>query len=112
MLTVAFVAVAALVVLACRLPGDSELGGDLWPADAQVDGMVDERREFRLCVVPHVPGVLDPFKHLGHRRVGDSLRRVSELCWRLLRPPRLRAVDPCTRSALRLAHGLQHAARV
>jgi len=61
------VAVAALVLLARRLPGDPELGSDLWPADALIDGMVDERCEFRLCFVPHIPGVLDPLKHLRRR---------------------------------------------
>jgi hypothetical protein len=59
------VAVAALVVLACCLPCHSEPGGDLWPPDALIDGIVDERREFCLCLVPHVPGVLDLLKHLG-----------------------------------------------
>jgi hypothetical protein len=29
--------------------------------------MVDEHREFRLCLVPRVPGVLDLLKHLGRR---------------------------------------------
>jgi hypothetical protein len=59
------VAVATLVVLACRLSGDAEPVGDLWPSDALIDGVVDERREFRLCLVPHMPGVLDLLKHLG-----------------------------------------------
>jgi hypothetical protein len=79
MLAVAFV-VAALAVLACRLSCDSELGGDLWPADTHVDGMVDERREFRLCVVPHVPGVLDLLKHPGCRGIGDPSRRACGFC--------------------------------
>ena len=61
------IAVAALVVLACRLSGDAESVGDLWPSDALIDGVVDERREFRLCLVPHMPGVLDLLKHLGCR---------------------------------------------
>jgi len=81
------VTVAALVVLACRLPGDPEPGGDLWPPDAQIDGMVDEQHELRLCLVPHVPDVLDLLKHLGCRQVGDPLRRASGFCWRLLPPP-------------------------
>ena len=72
--------VAALVVLACRLPGDPESGGDLWPPDALIDGMVDERREFRLCLVPHAPGVLDLLKHLGYRQVGDLSRRACGFC--------------------------------
>ena len=72
--------VAALVVLACRLPCHSEPSGDLWPPDALIDRMVDERGEFRLCFVPHVPGVLDLLKHLGCRRVGDPSRRACGLC--------------------------------
>jgi hypothetical protein len=59
--------VAALVVLARRLSGDPEPGSYLWPPDALVDGIVDKRREFRLCLVPHMPGVLDLLKHLGRR---------------------------------------------
>ena len=61
------VAVATLVVLACRLSGDAESVGDLWPSDALIDGVVDERREFRLCLVPRVPDVLDLLKRLGPR---------------------------------------------
>ncbi len=106
------VAVAALVVLACRLPGDSEPGGDLWPPDAQIDGTVDEQHEFRLCLVPREPGVLDLLEHLGCRPVGNPLRRVCRFCWRLLPPPRLRVLDSRTRPALRLTHGVQHAAQV
>jgi hypothetical protein len=74
------VAVATLVVLACRLPRYPEPDGDLWPPDAQINGMVDEHREFRLCLVPHVPDVLDLLKHLGCRQVGDSLRRACRFC--------------------------------
>ncbi len=40
--------VAALVLLAGRLPGHAKLGGDLRPPDAQVYGMIDQRCEFRL----------------------------------------------------------------
>jgi hypothetical protein len=61
------VAVATLVVLACGLSGDAEPVGDLWPSDALIDGVVDERREFRLYLVPRVPGVLDLLKHLRRR---------------------------------------------
>jgi hypothetical protein len=70
------VAVATPVVLARRLPCHSELGGDLWPPDALIDGIVDQSGEFRLCLVPHVPGVLDLLKHLGYRRVGDPSRHA------------------------------------
>jgi hypothetical protein len=75
-----YVAVATLVLLACRLPGDPEPVGDLWPPDALIDGMVDERREFRVCLVPHVPGVLDLLKHLGCRQVGGPLPRGCGFC--------------------------------
>ena len=71
---------ATLVVLACRLPGDPEPVGDFWPPDALIDGMVDEHREFRVCLVPHVPGVLDLLKHLGCRQAGDLLHWGSGFC--------------------------------
>jgi hypothetical protein len=41
------VAVSALIVLAGCLPGHFKPEGDLWPPDAQADGMLDEHREFR-----------------------------------------------------------------
>jgi len=104
--------VAALVVLACRLPGDPESSGDLWPPDALINGMVDERRKFRLCLVSHVPGVLDLLKHLGCGQVGAPSRRACEFCWHLLPPPRLHVLGSGTRPALRLAYGIQHAVRV
>jgi len=66
--------VAALVVLAGRLPGHFEPDGDLWPPDAQADGMVDEHREFRLGFVASESGTLDPREHLGCRQVGNALR--------------------------------------
>jgi hypothetical protein len=43
--------------------------------------------------------------------VSDALRRAGGFCWRLP-PPRLHVLDPRTRPAPRLAHGIQHAARV
>jgi hypothetical protein len=73
--------------------------------------MVDEQREFRLCLVPREPGALDLLKHLRCRQVGNPLRRACRLCWRLL-PPRRDVLDSRTRPALRLAHGIQHAAQV
>jgi hypothetical protein len=74
------VAMAALVVLACCLPGDPEPGGDLWPSNALIDGLVDERREFCFCFVPHVPGVLDLLEHLECRQVGDPSRHACGFC--------------------------------
>jgi hypothetical protein len=59
------IAVAALVVLAGRLPGHAEPGGDFWPPDAQADGVVDEHRELRRCRLPREPDALDPLQHLG-----------------------------------------------
>lgn len=53
-------AVAALVMLAGSLPGHPELCGDLWPADAQADGMVYEHREFRLGLFPRKPDAPHP----------------------------------------------------
>jgi hypothetical protein len=61
--------------------------------------VVDERREFRLCLVPHMPGVLDLLKHLGRRWVGDTLRQACGFCWLLLLPPRLHLLDSRTRPA-------------
>ena len=66
-------AMAALIVLPCRLSGDSEPGGDLWPADALLDGVVDERHQFRLCLVPRLPGALDLLKHLRCSQMGGPL---------------------------------------
>ena len=43
------IAVAALVVLAGRLPGHTEPDSNFWPPDAQADGVVDEHRELRLA---------------------------------------------------------------
>jgi hypothetical protein len=77
---VAGVAVATLVVLACRLSCDTEPVGDLWPSDALIDGVVNERREFRLCLVPRVPGVLDLLKDLRCRQVGDPSRSACGFC--------------------------------
>ena len=110
--TVHAIAVAALVVLAGRLPGHPESGRDLWPSDAQIDGLVDEHREFRLCLVSREPGVLDLLKHLRCSHMGKPLRRVPRFCWRLLPPSQLRVLDSRTRPALRLAHEFQNAAEV
>jgi hypothetical protein len=41
----------ALVSLPCSLPGDTELLGDLGPADAEVDSTVDECIELGLRFV-------------------------------------------------------------
>ncbi|HXZ69614.1 MAG TPA: hypothetical protein VEH31_01930 [Streptosporangiaceae bacterium] len=69
------IAVAALVVLAGRLPGHAEPGRDFWPPDAQADGVVDEHHEFGLCRFPREPDAFDPLQHLGRRQLRNSLRR-------------------------------------
>jgi hypothetical protein len=43
-------------MLAGGLPGDTELGGDLWPPDAELDGVVDQRYEFGLCLLLYNAG--------------------------------------------------------
>jgi hypothetical protein len=63
-LTGSAVAVAALVVLAGRLSGHAQSGGDLRPSDAQADSVVDQDRKFRLCFLLRGLGILDPLKHL------------------------------------------------
>jgi hypothetical protein len=69
------IAVAALVVLAGRLPGHAEPGGDFWPPDAQADGVLDEHHELGLCRFPREPNAFDPLQHLGRRQLRNSLRR-------------------------------------
>ena len=105
-------AVSALVVLPGRLPGHFEPYGDLWPPDAQAYGMVDEHREFRLGLVASEPGTLDLRKHLRCRQVRNAVRRICRFCCRLVLKPWLHMLDPRTRPAPRLAHGIQHAAQV
>lgn len=52
------VPVAALVVLARRLPAHFQAGGDLRPPDAQRDSVVDQGRQLRLGFLPHDAGAL------------------------------------------------------
>ena len=52
------VPVAALVVLAGRLPAHFQAGGDLRPPDAQRDSVVDQGRRLRLGFLPHDAGAL------------------------------------------------------
>ena len=67
-------------MLARRLSGDPEPGSYLWPPDALVDGIVEKRGEVRLCLVADSPCVLDLFKYLGCRPVGDLSRRACGFC--------------------------------
>ena len=76
---------ATLVVLAGRLPGHAQPGGDLRPSDAQADGLVDQYREFGLGFLLHGPGALDPLKHLRWGQPGNPLRWAWWLRWRLRR---------------------------
>jgi len=64
---------AALVVLTGCLPGHAEPSGDLWPPDAQTDGMIDEHRKFRFCRLPREAGALDALEHLGWRQPRNVL---------------------------------------
>lgn len=75
-LTAGAVAVATLVVLAGRLSGHAKPGGDLWPPDAQADGVIDQNREFRLRLLLRDPGARDLLQHLGWGHPGDSLRQA------------------------------------
>ena len=73
--------VAALVLLAGRLPGHAKLGGDLRPPDAQVYGMIDQRCEFRLGLLLYGSGVPDLLEHPGGSCWRLPLRRTMWL-WR------------------------------
>jgi hypothetical protein len=55
------IGVAALVVLAGRLPGHPEPGGNVGPSDTQGDSVVDQNGKFGLGFQLHGPGALDPF---------------------------------------------------
>jgi hypothetical protein len=68
--------VSALVVLARRLPGNSESGGDFRPPDAQADRVVNQLRQFCFRLVPCYSGALDPLKYLDGRQAGNSLPRT------------------------------------
>ena len=85
-LTDGVVAMAALVVLAGRLPGDSELGSDLRPADAEFDGVVDQRCEFGFCLLLCSTDVPDPVEQLRWGHPGNPLRRARAFGWRLVLP--------------------------
>ena len=63
-LTDGAIPVTALIMLAGRLSGDAELGGDSRPSDAEFDGVVDQRREFRLCLLLCNAGALHPLQYL------------------------------------------------
>jgi hypothetical protein len=72
-LTDGTVPVTALVMLAGGLPGDTELDGNLRPPDAEFDGVVDQRCEFGLCLLPCNAGAPDPLQYLRWGHPGNLL---------------------------------------
>lgn len=105
------VPVAALIVLAGCLPGHAKLGGDLRPSDAEADGVVDQCRKLRLCLLLRNLGAPDPLQHLRTRHPGNLLRLAGRFRW--CRPPvRLCLPGPQARPAVGLAHAFQHAGQV
>src|SRR5215471_4962945 len=58
---------AALVPLPRGLSRDTELCGYFWPADAEVDGTIDECIELCLRPVSRRSDALEPLQHLRHR---------------------------------------------
>jgi len=98
-------AMAALVPLPRGLSGDAKLCGDLGPADAEVDGVVDECIELCFRLVPRRSAALEPLQHLCHRPLGTRLRRLGRIRRLVLRldDPR-RPPDSVTRPAPWLRH--------
>ena len=109
MLMAGAIAVAALVVLAGRLPRDAKAGGDLRPADAHVDRLIHQHREFGIYLLPSESGAFDPLQYVGRRQSGIPVRRAWRFRSRLGPPPRFHMPDP--RLTLGPAHVLQHAGR-
>jgi integrase len=72
-------AVAALVPLPRGLPSDTELRSDLWPADAEVDGAVDECVKICLRLVFRRSTALESLQHLCHRPIGSRLHRQGRI---------------------------------
>ena len=102
---VGVVPVAALVLLAGSLPGYAEPCGDLRPADAQADGVVDEQGQFRFRLLLRDAHTLDALQHLRGGHAGNSLRKA----WRFHRrhsvlPVRLRLLPFGARLTLRPGH--------
>jgi hypothetical protein len=106
-LTAGEIAMAALVVLAGRLPGDAKTGGDLRPPDAHVDRLIHQYREFGIRLLPGESGAFDLLQHLGWGQLEIPLRRVW-LFRSCVGPPR-GLYMPDFRLAFGPAHVLQHA---
>jgi hypothetical protein len=100
-------AVAALVVLAGRLPGNAKASGDLRPSDAHADRLIHQRREFGICLLSAESGSFDPLQHLGRRQLGISLRWAWQFRSFLGPLPGLHMPD--LRPTLGPAHVIQHA---
>jgi hypothetical protein len=60
-LTAGPVAMSALVVLAGRLPADTQAPGDVGPPDPQADCVVDQQCQLGVQFVPLQPCPADPF---------------------------------------------------
>ena len=101
---------AALIVLAGSLPGDPELSSNLWPADAEFDGVVDQRCKFGFCLLLRNAGAPDPFQHLRWGHPGNLLWHAGCFPWRLVLPIWPSLLDSRARVALRFSHAIQHAA--
>jgi hypothetical protein len=97
-------------MLAGRLSGHAELGSDLRPSDAEFDGVVDQRREFGLCLLLCNAGALDPLQHLRWRHPGNLLWHAGCFPWRLVLPIWPSPLGSRARLALRFSHAIQHAA--
>jgi hypothetical protein len=103
---------ATLVVLAGRLPGHTQPGGDLEPADAQSDRLVDQDREFRRCLLLRTLGALNPLQHLGWGQAGTQPVWTWWRGWCLLPSTRLYLPGFRIRPALRSGHVIHHAGEV
>jgi RNA-directed DNA polymerase len=104
-------AMSALVMLAGRLPADTQALGNVRPPDPQVDRVVDQQRQLGVQLVALQPCPADPLQHLRCWQPRDPLRRAGRRRWSsrpVIRPrlDRLRQPPP------RPAHATQHPARV
>jgi hypothetical protein len=58
-------AMSAPVVLAGCLPAHPEAGSDVRPSNAHAHRLINQCREFGLCLVPAESGAFDPLQHRG-----------------------------------------------